>query len=150
MTVTNWNSLPTKIPFPGVEPRIVSGEHVMISYIHAKKGGVTRRHHHEAEQIFCLISGSVRVQSAEGPVTVLKPGDVWYVPSHVEHQADYLEDTVAFEACSPIRKDNFAGYLHQDTHFTKQRNLATLMKKQKGGRRKPMVEMGSSGLLPGS
>ena len=131
MPVTNWDNLPTKIPFPGVEPKIVSGEHVMVCYIHAKKGGATVRHHHEAEQIFCLLSGSVRVQSEEEPVAILKPGDVWYVPSHVEHQAEYLEDTVAFEACSPIRKDNFEGYLHQDTHFTKQRNLAALMKKQK-------------------
>lgn len=75
------------------------------------------------------------MQSEEEPVAILKPGDVWYVPSHVEHQAEYLEDTVAFEACSPIRKDNFEGYLHQDTHFTKQRNLAALMKKQKKGKK---------------
>ncbi len=39
MTVTNWDSLPTRVPFPGVEPKIVSGEHAMISYIHAKKRG---------------------------------------------------------------------------------------------------------------
>ncbi|MDA1000458.1 MAG: cupin domain-containing protein [bacterium] len=135
MPVTDWDKLPTKIPFPGVEPKIVSGEHVMICYVNAKKGATTVRHHHEAEQIFCLLSGSVRVQSGEEPVVILKPGDVWYVPSHVEHQADYLEDTVAFEACSPIRKDNFGGYLHQDTHMTKQRDLAALMKKQnKGGK----------------
>ena len=133
MPVTDWDKLPVKVPFPGVSVGIVSGEHVMISYIHAEGGNSTRRHYHEAEQIFCLISGSVRVQAGDEPVSVLKPGEVWYVPADAEHQADYLEDTVAFEACSPIRRDNLEGYLHQDTHFVEQRDLAAILEAQKEG-----------------
>ncbi len=133
MPVTNWDELPVKVPFPGVEVGLVSGKHCMISYIHAKGGNSTRRHHHEAEQIFCLISGSARVQCGDEPVAVLKPGDVWYVPPHTEHQAEYLEDTVAFEACGPIRQDNFAGYLHPDTHFVEQRDLAADMEREQAG-----------------
>ena len=73
------------------------------------------------------------MQAGEEPAVVLKPGDVWYVPPHAEHQADYLEDTVAFEACGPIRRDNFAGYLHPDTHFVEQRDLAAEMEREKAG-----------------
>ncbi|MFC1491767.1 cupin domain-containing protein [Nitrospinota bacterium] len=131
MSVTNWDDLPKKSPFPGVEVEFVSGENVMINHVHAQKGGIVRRHHHEAEQIFCLISGSARVQAGEEPVTVLKPGDVWYVAGEVEHQVDFLEDSVALEAVSPIRLDHFAGYMKQHTFPTKQRDLAALMKKQK-------------------
>lgn len=131
MPVTNWDELPVKVPFPGVEVGIAAGEDVMISYIHAKGGNSTRRHHHEAEQIFCMISGSVRVQCGDDPVSVLKAGDVWYVPAHTEHQADYLEDTFAVEACSPIRLDNLEGYLHVDTHLVEQWDLAGKLKKQK-------------------
>ena len=54
----------------------------------------------------------------------MKPGDVWYVPAHTEHQAEYLEDTFAVEACSPIRLDNLEGYLHVDTHLVDQWDLA--------------------------
>ena len=74
MPVTNWDELPVKVPFPGVEVGLVSGKHCMISYIHAKGGKSTRRHHHEAEQIFCLISGSARVQCGDEPVAVFKAG----------------------------------------------------------------------------
>ena len=74
MPVTNWDELPVKVPFPGVEVGLVSGKHCMISYIHAKGGNSTRRHHHEAEQIFCLISGSACVQCGDEPVAVLEAG----------------------------------------------------------------------------
>ncbi|MCY3824554.1 MAG: hypothetical protein OXG62_11865 [Nitrospinae bacterium] len=66
-------------------------------------------------------------------MAVLGPGDVWYVPPHIEHQTDYLEDTVAFEAAGPIQLDNFAGYLHEDTHFVDQRDLAADLEREQAG-----------------
>ncbi|MFQ5896272.1 MAG: cupin domain-containing protein [Nitrospinota bacterium] len=133
--VTDWDHVPTKEAFPGVNPKIVSGEYVMVSFVRARKGAKALRHHHEAEQILCVLKGRVRAQSEEGPVRVLGPGDIWYVPSHAEHQVDYLEDTEALEACSPIRRDNFAGYLANHTHRVPQRNLEAEMERQRRGPR---------------
>lgn len=132
MPVSSWKELPVKVPFPGVEVGIAAGEHVMMNYIHARKGVSTRRHWHEAEQILCVLKGRMRVKAGDEPVSILGPGDVWHVPSNTEHQADYLEDTVAFEGCSPIRLDNLAGYLKRDTYLVEQLDLAALLKKQKG------------------
>ena len=132
MPVSNWEKLPVKVPFPGVEVGIAAGEHLMMNHIHARKGVSTRRHWHEAEQILCVFKGKVRVKAGDEPVSLLGPGDVWHVPSNTEHQADYLEDTVALEGCSPIRLDNFAGYLKVDTYLVEQLDLAGLMRKQKG------------------
>lgn len=134
MPVSSWEKLPVKVPFPGVEVGIAAGEHVMMNYIHAKKGVSTRRHWHEAEQILCVFKGKVRVKAGDEPVSILGPGDVWHVPANTEHQADYLEDTVAMEGCSPIRLDNLHGYMKQDTYLVEQLDLAALYRKQGGGK----------------
>ena len=146
MPVTNWDELPVKVPFPGVEVGLVSGKHCMISYIHAKGGKSTRRHHHEAEQIFCLISGSARVQCGDEPVAVLKPGDVWYVPPHIETSGGI---SGRHGCISNIRRNiwktrlpsRLAGrYVRiisqatctrgRDTHFVEQRDLAADMERE--------------------
>jgi quercetin dioxygenase-like cupin family protein len=97
--------------------RIMSGEKIMLTKINAKKGARVPNHHHEAEQIFLLYKGKMRVTSANEEPRELSPGDIWVLPSNTPHSVEYIEDTEALEIVSPIRLDNFIGYTVKHTFF---------------------------------
>lgn len=97
--------------------RIMSGEKIMLTKINAKKGARVPNHHHEAEQIFLLYKGKMRVTSGKESPRVLSQGDIWVLPSNCPHSVDYIEDTEALEIVSPIRLDNFIGYTVRHTFF---------------------------------
>ena len=97
--------------------RIVSGERIMLTKVNAKKGARVPNHHHEAEQIFLLFKGKMRVTTANESPRELLSGDIWVVPSNCPHSVDYIEDTDALEIVSPIRLDNFIGYTVKHTFF---------------------------------
>jgi len=97
--------------------RIMSGEKIMITQVNAKKGAYVPRHHHEAEQIFLVFKGQIRVTTGKESPRVIGPGDIWVVPSNCVHSVDYIEDTEALEVVSPIRLDNFVGYTISHTFF---------------------------------
>jgi quercetin dioxygenase-like cupin family protein len=97
--------------------RIMSGEKIMLTKINAKKGARVPNHHHEAEQIFLLFKGKMRVTSANEEPRELSPGDIWVLPSNTSHSVEYIEDTDALEIVSPIRLDNFIGYTVRHTFF---------------------------------
>jgi quercetin dioxygenase-like cupin family protein len=48
---------------------------------------------------------------------VLKPGDIWIVPSNIMHGVEYLGDVEGLEIVSPPRLDNFIGYTIKQTFF---------------------------------
>lgn len=100
--------------------RIMSGEKIMLTKINAKKGARVPNHHHEAEQIFLLYKGKMRVTSANEDSRELSPGDMWVLPSNTPHSVEYIEDTHALEIVSPIRLDNFVGYTVKHTFFEDQ------------------------------
>ena len=87
--------------------------------INAKRGAGVPRHHHEAEQIFLINKGKMRVTTGDGEPHVLTDGDIWVCPSNTPHSVDYIEDTDALEIVSPIRMDNFEGYTISHTFFEK-------------------------------
>ena len=97
--------------------RIMSGEKIMLTKINAKKGARVPNHHHEAEQIFLLFKGRMRVTSANESPRELSQGDIWVLPSNCPHSVEYIEDTDALEIVSPIRLDNFIGYTVKHTFF---------------------------------
>lgn len=97
--------------------RIMSGEKIMLTKINAKQGACVPNHHHEAEQIFLLFKGKMRVTSANESPRELSPGDIWVLPSNCPHSVEYIEDTDALEIVSPIRLDNFIGYTVKHTFF---------------------------------
>jgi len=35
----------------------------------------------------------------------VEPGDCWSIPGNVEHAAEIIEDAIAVEVFSPVRKD---------------------------------------------
>jgi quercetin dioxygenase-like cupin family protein len=101
----------------GIKIRILSTERIMLTEITVQGGGVIPRHCHEAEQVILMQKGEARVTTGKEPSRVIKPGDIWIVPSKTMHGVEYLGDVEAIEIVSPPRLDNFTGYTIKHTFF---------------------------------
>lgn len=96
--------------------RIMSTERIMITDIKAEKGARVGVHHHEAEQILFIFKGKFKATVA-GETRIIGPGDIQVCPSNCPHGGEWIEDGEAMEAVSPIRMDNFTGYVISHTFF---------------------------------
>ena len=101
----------------GIKIRIFSTERIMVTEIRVKGGGTVPRHHHLAEQIILIQKGEARVTTGKEAPRLLKPGDIWIVPSGTMHGIEYLGEVEALEVVSPPRLDNFIGYTIPHTFF---------------------------------
>ena len=99
--------------------RIMSTERIMVTEIKAKKGARGPMHHHEAEQIVFILKGKIRTAVGNEPPRIIGPGDIMVCPSNCPHGGEWIEDGEALEAVSPIRMDNFTGYVISHTFFEK-------------------------------
>ena len=119
--IHRWEDFPEREVYylPGMEirVRIMSSERIMLTDIHAKRGVSIRMHHHEPEQIILVYKGALRVRTDKEEPRVIGPGDIWVVPSNCPHGVEYIEDTEALEIVSPLRLDNFVGYVIPHTFF---------------------------------
>ena len=90
---------------PGIEQKtLVYGVKTLMTESLLKKGHTVPRHSHPYEQTGYLVKGGLRL--AIGPdEKEVSPGDAWCIPDGVEHGAEILEDSVAIEVFSPVRKD---------------------------------------------
>jgi quercetin dioxygenase-like cupin family protein len=119
----NWNEFNKReVPYlkgrpesPKLQVRIMSATKIMVTRIEAQKGAYVPRHHHEAEQIILVLKGKIRSTTGESGPDEIGPGEIWVVPSNVPHSVEYIEDTEAIEVVSPIRLDNFEGYVISHT-----------------------------------
>ncbi|HKK99702.1 MAG TPA: cupin domain-containing protein [Desulfotignum sp.] len=92
-------------PSEGVEMKTLTyGEKTLLARFHLKKGSELPSHTHPHEQTGCLISGRMRLH-IDGRAFEAWPGDSWAIPGDVEHRAEILEDSVAIEVFSPVRKE---------------------------------------------
>jgi len=103
-TFTSWDAVPTEKMSDLISRKMVVGEKAMIAQIFLKKGAVVPEHHHEAEQITYIVSGSLKFE-LEGREVVVGPGQVLHIPSNVPHRAVALEDTLDVDVFSPLRMD---------------------------------------------
>ncbi len=94
-----------KTPATGVQMKTVNyGEKTLMTEFRLKKGSSVPAHSHYHEQTGYLISG--RMELVIGSETYkVEPGDSWNIPSHTEHFATVIEDSVAIEVFSPVRED---------------------------------------------
>jgi quercetin dioxygenase-like cupin family protein len=97
--------------------RIMSTERIMITDIKAQKGARVGVHHHEAEQLLFIFKGKMKVTVGDEPPRIIGPGDIQVCPSNCPHGGEWIEDGEAMEAVSPIRMDNFTGYVISHTFF---------------------------------
>jgi len=83
---------------------LVYGEKTLLAEFRLQKGANLPKHSHPHEQTGYLISG--RIQLSIGDETFeVEPGDCWSIPGNVEHAAEIIEDAIAVEVFSPVRKD---------------------------------------------
>ncbi|MGE5458973.1 MAG: cupin domain-containing protein [Methanobacterium sp.] len=61
-------------------------------------------HKHDEEQVGYLVSGHI-ILSINNEKYDMLPGDSWAIPGGIEHAAEIIEDSVAIEVFSPVRKD---------------------------------------------
>ena len=101
----------------GIKIRILSTERMMLTEVKVTGGGTIPRHYHEAEQIIIVQKGEARVTTGNQAPRVIKPGDIWIVPSNTMHGVEYLGDVEVLEIVSPPRLDNFIGYTISHTFF---------------------------------
>jgi quercetin dioxygenase-like cupin family protein len=90
---------------PGIERKtLVYGDRTLLTEFRMHKGSTLPRHAHPQEQTGYLVSGRVRLTIGRRTVEA-RPGDSWTIPSGTRHGADILEDSVAIEVFSPVRRD---------------------------------------------
>jgi quercetin dioxygenase-like cupin family protein len=84
--------------------KIVTGEREMIAQTYLKRGALVPAHSHDSEQMTYVLQGALRFHVG-GEEVIVREGEVLHVPSHVQHQAEALEDTFELDVFSPIRQD---------------------------------------------
>ena len=90
---------------PEIERKtLVYGEHTLLTEFRMRKGSTLPLHAHPQEQTGYLVSGHVRLTVGLRTVDA-RPGDSWAIPGGTQHRAAILEDSVAIEVFSPVRKD---------------------------------------------
>lgn len=97
-------------PVTGIRMKtLVHGEKSLMVRFELAKGAQLPAHSHPQEQTGYLISGRMVLHMGDEAFEA-GPGDSWCISGDVEHRADILEDSVALEVFSPLRKD----YLPKD------------------------------------
>jgi quercetin dioxygenase-like cupin family protein len=92
-------------PIAGIEQKTLAyGEKTLMTEFRLKKGSVLPRHRHPHEQTGYLVSGRIRL-FVDGRDHECGPGDSWCIAGDAEHGADVIEDAVAIEVFSPVRKE---------------------------------------------
>lgn len=82
----------------------VYGDKTLMGQFHMDKGAKISAHSHPHEQTGIMIFGRLRFV-VEGEIIDVGAGDSWCLKGGVEHSAEVLEDSVAVEVFSPVRKD---------------------------------------------
>jgi quercetin dioxygenase-like cupin family protein len=92
---------------PLLERRFITGEHMTLAQFFLARGCVVPRHSHASEQMTHVIQGRLRLRMGPDLAEQMDvgPGEVLVIPSNLPHDAEALEDTMAFDAFSPIRQD---------------------------------------------
>jgi quercetin dioxygenase-like cupin family protein len=89
----------------GIERKtLVFGEHTLFVEFKLASGKKVPLHSHPEEQAGYLVSGHILLFFA-GKQYDIKPGDAWTIPGGISHSSQMLEDSVAVEVFSPVRKE---------------------------------------------
>ena len=84
---------------------LVYGSKTLMTKFKLAKGSIISKHRHsQYEQTGYLIKGKLRF-FIDLEEFYVQPGDSWCIPIDTEHSVEVLEDSIAVEVFSPIRKD---------------------------------------------
>lgn len=84
--------------------RLVYGEKTLMTEFLLRKDSTLPRHAHPHEQIGYLVKGHISLSIGTEKCDA-QAADTWCIPGGVEHWAEIIEDSVAIEVFSPVRKD---------------------------------------------
>ena len=83
---------------------LVFGEKTLLTEFRLEKENKIPRHSHPHEQTGYLVSGRMLLFIGDESFETAA-GDSWSIPGDVEHSAEIIEDSIAVEVFSPVRKD---------------------------------------------
>ena len=83
---------------------LVFGEKTLLTEFRLEKESKIPRHSHPHEQTGYLVSGRMLLFIGDESFETAA-GDSWSIPGNVEHSAEIIEDSIAVEVFSPVRKD---------------------------------------------
>ncbi len=102
---TSLAATPGKEITNGVTMRFLSGEHVMLNYVEMKPHVEVATHHHPHEQLGLVFEGELTLRIGDEE-RILRPGDMYVVPSGIPHGAYSGGSRVlAVEVFYPLRED---------------------------------------------
>ena len=107
VTFYRWDEMPKEKVSEEFDRRLITGDRMMLAHVYLKKGAIVPRHSHENEQITYILEGGLRfwIGADEAQVIDVMAGEVLHIPSHVQHKAEALEDTLDVDIFSPPRQD---------------------------------------------
>lgn len=114
-----WDEITREDVTNDIARRLFTGDRMMLAQVYLEKGAVVPKHSHENEQLTWIVEGALHFWIGnEGEVgyeeRVVRAGEVMYIPSHVPHMAEALEDTFDVDVFSPPRQDWLDG---TDSYF---------------------------------
>ena len=83
---------------------LVYGDNTLLTEFRLEQGNVLPAHHHPQEQTGYLVSGHILLTIGDLEYDI-RPGDSWIIPGDIKHSAKILDDSVAIEVFSPVRRD---------------------------------------------
>jgi len=107
---SSLTALPEERITDKITRRLVAGSHGMVVWWSIKAGAHAAAHKHPHEQIFWMLKGRMEFRLGNER-RVCGPGDIAVIPSGVEHEAWWPEDTEVVDVFSPPREDFLAGGL---------------------------------------
>jgi quercetin dioxygenase-like cupin family protein len=106
-TLVRWEDMARERLNPTLERRYVTGEHLTLAQFFLARGCLVPTHDHVSEQFANVVQGKLRFRLGTdgGEVVDVAAGEVLLIPPGLPHSAEALEDSVVFDAFSPIRGD---------------------------------------------
>jgi len=104
MQATSWEKIEVEKLSDTITRQMLNGEHATVARIFLARGARVPRHSHASEQFSLILSGALKFVFDDGE-TVVRAGEMVFIPSHKPHAADALEDTVDLDIFSPRRED---------------------------------------------
>jgi unsaturated pyranuronate lyase len=99
-----WSDIPSEAVNAATIRQYVTGERVTVARFELARGGLVPRHAHVSEQITCVLSGALRFRF-DAKEIVARAGEIVQIPGMLQHEVEVLEDAVAIDVFSPVRRD---------------------------------------------
>jgi len=108
MQLFSWDSVKKEMLNEKLGRKVISGEKVTLAQIFLAKDALVPLHQHESEQMSWVLEGVLKFE-LEGMEVIARKGDVLHIPANAPHSARALEESVALDVFSPIRRDWLTG-----------------------------------------